>query len=542
MKKYLYALVGMALLLSMQTVNSYDETFKEGAIDAFDDSQIVQVKRGQVIGGEENFVSKMFVQVGKNNETNKNVIRFSVAIKGDVESMSFVRQEVEDRPENRVSVETIYASIKAGEEVLYFDGNNPTTNAEFAKEYYWACYSIALGNASYESISIPVSFHITFSNEETQEVKLESSYSYNHCLDLGHHVHIAHNKETHYYFCDDCNKVLTTEKAHSLKTIETSNRSTTKGCEECDYHIYEKLIEAEHLIPINPKSGYKITNKTADSLKNQDPITYGTTAPSGDNLLDHVNNVEAYEFDLYVENATENLDISFALPGSAINQENKVKDSIAKIEVNGVNYEIDPDAKSKTITRWFAANPGYAATLKLDKGYNKIRITPVSTSTRNFDYIKLVSDQKISRYDLLEGEDNFAMKEGVDTSINPPISGVVGWGKRTTASASGGAIAQQGQFLKFDFDYNSYTARSAKLYVSCIIGGSESVTGKLNSYFTSLKVNGIEKDVSGITIKGSSWYNGYPIYALTIDLINGNNTIDITTGTANFSLDYISII
>lgn len=301
-------------------------------------------------------------------------------------------------------------------------------------------------------------------------------------------------------------------------------------------------VEAEHLIPINPKPNYKITNKTKDSLSTMNPETYGNTAPSGDNLVDHVNNVEAYEIDLNVEKETENAKIYFAFAGSAINQENKISSAIESISVNGIDYSIDSNSISKTLTRWYAGSAGYGATFKLNQGYNKIRINPVITSTLNFDYIEIKSDQKLTRYDALEAENNFKMKEGVDTTAHPPISGVSGWGNRKSGSASGGAFAQQGQFLKFDFNYDAPTARTAKLYVSCIIGKDDSITGNLSSYFTSLKVNSKEISMVGVIVKGSSWYNGYPIYVKTIDLVEGNNTFDIDTGNTNFSLDYISII
>ena len=304
-------------------------------------------------------------------------------------------------------------------------------------------------------------------------------------------------------------------------------------------------IEAEHLIPINSKPSYKITNKTADSLKDMNPETYGTTPPSGDNMIDHINNVEAYEIDVFSPAATDKAEIYFSLAGSDIKQKNKVSAAIDSIIVNGIEQnasEIDSSSVCTTLTKWYAADSARGARLNLVAGYNKIRINPNIGCSLNFDYIEIKSDQKLTRYDVLEAENNFAMKEGVDTSANPPISGVSGWGKRTSGSASGGAFAQQGQFLKFNFIYNANTARSGKLYVSCILGKDSSVTGNLNTYFTSLKINGVEQNLVGIVVKGSSWYNGYPIYVSTFNLKEGNNIIDISTGTANFSLDYISII
>ena len=489
--KYLaiFSLLGFANLLS----SNPETVIKE---DTFDESNLtgeLQVKRNAVIGDSaEVSVSKTYVQHGTTlyEERNVECLRFVTAVKGNFSSLTYSRLHIDGIADVETKeVSTVYKGVMADNKVWYYDGTDITTDEAYAGQYYWAAYTIRFINDTYKDTNITVNLSID------GEKKAEATSSLNGLI----------HEQT--------------------QPVEKNYR-----------------FEAEHLMPINPKTGYKISNKTEASLSNMDPVTYGTTPPSGDNFIDHINNVEAYEIDLNVEKETENAKIYFALSGSAINQENKISNSIKSISVNGIDYSIDSNSISKTLTKWYAGSAGYGATFKLNQGYNKIRINPVTTSTLNFDYIEIKSDQNLTRYDVLEGENNFKMKDGVDTTAHPPISGASGWGKRTSGSASGGAFAQQGQFLKFDFNYDAPTARTAKLYVSCIIGEDSSVTGNLTNYFTSLKLNGNIISTDGVVVKGSSWYNGYPIYVGTIELIEGNNTIDITTGNTNFSLDYISII
>ena len=149
MKKVNLLLIASALFtLGLTNQNIIEETKDYQA------NKPLNVYHNMQIGKDDKFsASKMYVQHGQIDGVD--CLRFATAIKGNIDKIVYVREELDNiKPEYPREVVSIYESILANGEATYFNGTDVTTDSTFAKEYYWACYTIKFVTDTYKNKDI----------------------------------------------------------------------------------------------------------------------------------------------------------------------------------------------------------------------------------------------------------------------------------------------------------------------------------------------------------------------------------------------------
>lgn len=148
--KLLTAILSCSFLVGVAyagTMLNQDEDLVESAYDRLQLNQGVDVKKAMIGDTEGVSYSRTYAQYGKNETTNRYALRFSTAVKGDIESLNYVRYGY-DVEKKVTPVTTVYKGIKAGDKVYYYDGKDITTDDSYAGQYYWACYTIEFNENS----------------------------------------------------------------------------------------------------------------------------------------------------------------------------------------------------------------------------------------------------------------------------------------------------------------------------------------------------------------------------------------------------------
>ena len=149
MKKVNLLLIASALFtLGLTNQNIIEETKDYQA------NKPLNVYRNMQIGKDDKFsASKMYVQHGQIDGVD--CLRFATAIKGNIDKIVYVREGLDNiKTEYSREVVSIYESILANGEATYFNGTDVTTDSTFAKEYYWACYTIKFVTDTYKNKDI----------------------------------------------------------------------------------------------------------------------------------------------------------------------------------------------------------------------------------------------------------------------------------------------------------------------------------------------------------------------------------------------------
>ena len=149
MKKVNLLLIASALFtLGLTNQNIIEETKDYQA------NKPLNVYRNMQIGKDDKFsASKMYVQHGQIDGVD--CLRFATAIKGNIDKIVYVREGLDNiKTEYPREVVSIYESILANGEATYFNGTDVTTDSTFAKEYYWACYTIKFVTDTYKNKDI----------------------------------------------------------------------------------------------------------------------------------------------------------------------------------------------------------------------------------------------------------------------------------------------------------------------------------------------------------------------------------------------------
>lgn len=198
--------------------------FEEFAVDKVGGYKEKPFVKNAVIGSDEELdVSKMFVQYGSyvKNETTYKAIRFTVAVKGNVESISFQRGHIEGTEDvGEKEVLTLYRGITAENQVYYYnplapdaDGQGLTTNYEYSGSYYWACYTIGFDNSAFEVSNIPLTIFINDTEYGFRKASYaQVSYGIHDC-DYSKYVSLD---DKHYKICSLCNTIDDTSYSDHL--------------------------------------------------------------------------------------------------------------------------------------------------------------------------------------------------------------------------------------------------------------------------------------------------------------------------------------
>ena len=185
--------------------------FQEYAQDKLNEGEVHLTRKSIVIGNDSAVdVSPIYVQTAAYDDENGSysLLRFAVAVKGSIDSISFVRGGVYGREETSIKeVDTLYKGISAAGATYYYDGEEGTfsTDESLAGEYLWACYTIQYSaGSSYEYTNMPISVLVN------EDYNAERKVSY---AEVKHGVHEhdysvrGHNDLKHYNICSLCSTI-----------------------------------------------------------------------------------------------------------------------------------------------------------------------------------------------------------------------------------------------------------------------------------------------------------------------------------------------
>ena len=165
MKKTILPLLLFSFVLGLSGTNNVNNHLSETTTDLFTNKTNINIRKldENTTNNNEISYSRMYTQYAKKD--NKYYLRFATAIKGDVNSIKFVR-EIDGLPNNDKECTTLYKGISANNKTLYYDGTNAIEEAsDLTNDYYWACYTIQFNDDTYLNKDITLSMYIN--NQET---------------------------------------------------------------------------------------------------------------------------------------------------------------------------------------------------------------------------------------------------------------------------------------------------------------------------------------------------------------------------------------
>lgn len=128
----------------------------------------------KLIGSDEKVAySKIYTQYAELE--NNYVLRFAVAVKGDINSLTFTRASIEGHAEKVKEVPTVYRGIIANDTTYFYDGLDLTTDESKAGIYYWACYTISYGKSSTLK-DTPIDLSLSINGESKASIKKSLQY------------------------------------------------------------------------------------------------------------------------------------------------------------------------------------------------------------------------------------------------------------------------------------------------------------------------------------------------------------------------------
>lgn len=174
MKKTILPLLLFTFILGLNGIQTTSH-ITESAIDVFDNKTSINIRKLEETTNDVSY-SKMFTQYAKKD--NKYYLRFATAIKGNVNSIKFVR-EIDGLPNNDKECTTLYKGISANNKTLYYDGTNAIEEAsDLTNDYYWACYTIQFKDDTYLNKDITLSMYVngdkTSVADKTTTLKFET--------------------------------------------------------------------------------------------------------------------------------------------------------------------------------------------------------------------------------------------------------------------------------------------------------------------------------------------------------------------------------
>ena len=127
-------------------------------------------------------ISPTFVQYGMINEDGKDlyVMRFATAVKGDISSLTYTREAIENvSAEVNKEVKTLYSGISAGSSTYYYDASTKevSTDESLKGEYYWACYTVKYVNGANFNTDLSLSFKVNGEEVNKEVTSFNAEYS-----------------------------------------------------------------------------------------------------------------------------------------------------------------------------------------------------------------------------------------------------------------------------------------------------------------------------------------------------------------------------
>ncbi len=211
MKKIIKLALCAATLLMMNNISlNKDNTFIE-TTHLYNNNGI-NIKRIQFGDNEEVKTSKIYTQCAL-LENGSSVLRFAMAVKGNVDTITFSRSEVLGldntiKEEKTIEVDTVYKGISVGEDTYYYSEENQLTK-EDNDSYYWACYTINYSSkTTLDKNNIEITAKV---NDKVIETTKASLVGTKYLDTTPNHIHLFTNKITtpgvFYTSCKECGTI-----------------------------------------------------------------------------------------------------------------------------------------------------------------------------------------------------------------------------------------------------------------------------------------------------------------------------------------------
>ena len=173
----------------------------------------IDIKKVQFGDNEEVKTSdKIYTQWARlDDNSNSTSLRFAIAVKGNIETITFTRSEVigleTTKEANVVNVDTVYKSITANNKNYYYTSEG--LSEEDNDSYYWACYTINYSeNSSLKQNNIELSVQINDLDPITTKASLVGTQ---YLDEHPNHTHSFQNKRTtpgvFYTLCEACGTI-----------------------------------------------------------------------------------------------------------------------------------------------------------------------------------------------------------------------------------------------------------------------------------------------------------------------------------------------
>lgn len=120
--------------------------------------------------------SKIYTQV----DTSGTYLRFATAIKGEVNSIKYIRTiEGYTSSKDGFEVTTLYKGISNGEEVSFYNGRTLfDEKITGTNDYYWACYTIKFNTDTYKNANIDVKLMVNGKKVASTNTSLNNQINY----------------------------------------------------------------------------------------------------------------------------------------------------------------------------------------------------------------------------------------------------------------------------------------------------------------------------------------------------------------------------
>ena len=484
-----------ALLLGMLNFYPSSPASNEGFIESAKDDRsecLAKEIRHLNIGEEDAVVtSKIFVQTASRDSLY--YFRFSTAVKGPIDRISYTRDALLDKEENVKEVSLVYEGIEANGNILYYSSmvdteNHLTEDASYKGEYYWACYTIQMTGESYEkykdaSFNIRLRVNDDVANEVSREITLKDALGKND------------------------------QRVISIGAGSTSLMDKY-------YTVIDGKIDVSNGALQNIQKGtviqfYIFSDREA---KNSDFILRGSSTMNDPN----------------------------AGSGKPNKQEMKVNGSFALTKQDGTNMDIGDDCKFPAGNGWFDFGDVNLGKVDLHAGFNRFTLICENQQlcpdnawrTPNVDSAKVIVDEDTTL--ICEAENykssapdamtpNFLVKKG---------SGNIkeGYIESMNSGGEGTYVPEKATQLSF-YIFANKAIRQAELWISasstnCPSEGSVKLDMQFNRIFQ--VTQGDEKtpltidDSVLIEGGGTGWFDWRDAHLLNVDLNEGYNILTFT--------------
>lgn len=226
MKKIIKLALCAATLLMMNNISlNKDNTFIE-TTHLYNNNGI-NIKRIQFGDNEEVKTSKIYTQCAL-LENGSSVLRFAMAVKGNVDTITFSRSEVLGldntiKEEKTIEVDTVYKGISVGEYTYYYSEENQLTK-EDNDSYYWACYTINYSeNSSLKQNNIELSVQINDLDPITTKASLFGTQYLDNNEGHEHTFVKKHNTNKVFNECSECGTIDNIEDYIPVESITLTN-------------------------------------------------------------------------------------------------------------------------------------------------------------------------------------------------------------------------------------------------------------------------------------------------------------------------------